>query len=262
MRDLASARHREIAWTIAAQILLLGGFLALWEFASGRYVDAMLVSSPSAIWAQAVKWIGRGTLQREAFSTLWVVLAGLAVGGSAGLVVGILAGISPRLNALINPFVTIAFALPKVALIPLFILWFGTGDAQKLALTIVTVFFFFFFSGLAGARAVPQAVSNALLLYGATRWQRLRLLHLPAMSSWFLAGLRVATPYAFVAVIGAEVVSSTGGLGHLAKTNAAAFNGAGAFAAIVTLTLLGAGFGWIASWFAQRHSRRGQTHVN
>ncbi len=244
--------RRGTVLVVLIQLGLVAATLALWEFASGRFLDPMLVSSPTAIWRQASRWLVRGVLQREALATFWIACAGILLGGGAGLLFGIAVGLSRRLAVLVEPFVNAAFALPKVALIPLFVLWFGTGDMQKLALTATTTFFFFFFSGAEGARSVPQALRDALALLGPDRRQLLFILYLPAGFTWFLAGMRTAVPYAFVAVVGAEVVASTGGLGALAKSNAAAMNASGMFAAILTLTLLGAGTSALVAWAAGR----------
>lgn len=251
MPETAAPRWRLAALVLAAQFLLVAGFFALWQFSSGRYVDEMLVSDPAAIFGQALRWLRRGVLQKAAFETLWIVMAGIAAGGILGVLAGIAAGVSRRLESLLSPYVTLVFAMPKVALIPLFILWFGTGELQKFALTAVTVFFFFYYTGLNGMRAVPPAMNDLLVLAGASFGQRLRMLYLPAGFGWTLSGLRVALPYAFVAVVGAEVLSSSGGLGYLSKTNAIAMNAAGALAATLALTLLGAATGGLVSLLAR-----------
>jgi NitT/TauT family transport system permease protein len=240
---LPSAR-RSALLVLTAQIAIVAAFFLAWQWLSGRVIDPMLISDPVAIYHQAVLWLRRGILQKAALETLWIVLAGVVAGGLSGVLTGIAAGCWRDLEAVLDPYVTLIFALPKVALIPLFILWFGTGDLTKFALATVAVFFFFYYTGLNGMRSVPVAMDNLLKLNGADFWQRLRLLYLPAGFGWTLSGLRVALPYAFVSVIGAEVMSAAGGLGYLSKNNAVAMNAAGALTAMLALTLLAALCGW------------------
>lgn len=238
MRNHIPWRTRAAGLILLVQFALLALFFAAWQFSSGRYVDDMLISNPAAMHAQAIAWLRKGVLQKATLETLWSVIAGVAVGGPVGVLAGIASASWRTVRIVLDPYVTIVFALPKVALIPLFILWFGTGDLQKFALTAVTVFFFFYYAGLNGMRAVPPAMNDLLILCGASFGQRLRLLYLPAGFGWTVAALRVALPYAFVAVVGAEVVSSSGGLGYLSKANASAMNAAGALAATVAVTIL------------------------
>ena len=215
-------------------------------------IDPLLISNPVDILHQTWAWLARGVLQKAAFQTLWVVFAGVGVGGTLGLLTGIAAGNWRSLAIVLDPYVTLVFALPKIALIPLFILWFGTGDLTKFMLASLSVFFFFYYTGLNGMRSVPPAMDTLLKLNGADFRQRLWLLYLPAGFGWTLSGLRVALPYAFVAVIGAEVMSAAGGLGYLSKNNAVAMNAAGALTATLTLTLLAALCGWGVTALARR----------
>lgn len=249
MTEPRTPRRGEIA---VCQLILLIAVLTVWEWSSGRYIDTLLASTPSDIYAQSLAWLKRGVLQRAAWDTTRIVAISLLAGGSIGLLLGLLAGASRRCEHIAMPFVKVGFALPKVALIPLFILWFGTGDLQKFVLASLTVSFFFFFAGYEGMRSLPQTMNNVLHLYGATPFQRLRLLYLPASLGWTLASMRIAVPYAFVAVTSAEIVASAGGLGLLAKNNAAAMNTAGTFSAIACVTLLGAASGSLVGWLARR----------
>lgn len=237
---------------LAVQLALICVVLAVWEYGADRFVDPTMVSRPSKIWEQASRWLARGILEKAAGETLWIVLLGMLGGAGAGIAVGLACAVWRSLDRLVEPLVTMLFALPKVALIPLFILWFGVGDTEKTTLTITVVFFFFFYAARNGMRSLPQPLDNMMLLIGASWGQRLRLLYLPASVGWLLSGLRVALPYAFVTVVSAEVVSARGGLGVLAKNNAAAMNAAGVFAAIAGLTLLGAATSGLAAWLVGR----------
>jgi NitT/TauT family transport system permease protein len=214
--------------------------------------DEMLVSRPSLILAQTVRWLGDGVLLGEAFATLKVVFSGLLYGGLAGIAVGMLAALLRPFELLTEPIVNVLFALPKSAFMPLFILWFGVSSRQHTIFTATVVFFFFFFAVFNGVRGVPNALRSMLAISGASRWQAVYLLYLPASFSWLLAGIRLAVPQAFLAAITAEIVASRDGLGHLVKTNAAVMNASGMFAGLLFLVLLSVALSATALFLGQR----------
>jgi NitT/TauT family transport system permease protein len=236
----------------AVQFAIVGGLVAVWELAPNLFFDEMLVSRPSLILAQTVKWVSDGVLLGEAFATLKVVFSGLLWGGVAGMVLGITAALWRPFELVVEPIVNVLFALPKSAFMPLFILWFGISFRQHAIFTATVVFFFFFFAVFNGVRSVPNALRSMLMISGASSWQAIYLLYIPASFSWLLAGLRLAMPQAFVAAITAEIIASREGLGHLVKANAAVMNPAGMFAALLFLVLLSVALSATVLSFGQR----------
>jgi NitT/TauT family transport system permease protein len=236
--SLSSPRVRERVIVSAIQLALAVSLLGLWELAPNLLFDEILVSRPSLIAARTLTWLGNGVLLREAAATLQVVVFGLFLGGAAGVLLGLVCGLSASLERLIEPVVSILFALPKSSFVPLFILWFGISMRQHTIFVSVVVFFFFFFAVFNGIRAVPNALRSMLALSGASPWQKIWLLYLPASFNWLLSGLKLAMPHAFLAAISAEVIASREGLGHLVKANAAASDAAGMFSAVLFLVFL------------------------
>jgi NitT/TauT family transport system permease protein len=174
-------------------------------------------------------------LLRNTLVTLNTVAAGMVIGGLAGIVVGLHAGLSRVVARLIIGPIEALFALPKITLVPLFILWMGIGAFQHIAFTALVVFFFFFFAMYNGVRGVPAALRDTLTLAGASTIQRVYILYLPASFGWIVVAIRLALPYAFVAAVSTEVIASTAGLGHLVKGSASIMNAAGMFSAMLTL---------------------------
>jgi NitT/TauT family transport system permease protein len=240
------------ALVFAIQFAIVGGFFAVWELDPNLLFDEMLVSRPSLILAQMVKWLSDGVLLGEAFATLKVVFSGLLWGGLAGMVLGITAALWRPFELVVEPIVNVLFALPKSAFMPLFILWFGISFRQHAIFTATVVFFFFFFAVFNGVRSVPNALRSMLAISGASSWQAIHLLYIPASFNWLLAGLRLAMPQAFVAAITAEIIASREGLGHLVKANAAVMNPAGMFAALLFLVLLSVALSATVLSFGQR----------
>ena len=227
---------RPARWKVAAaQAAIVLALALFWEYAPNAVLEELLWSRPSAILAQTQIWLADGTLIRQALATLGTVAAGLLIGAAAGIAVGLAAGASRSAARLLIGPIEALFALPKITLVPLFILWMGIGALQHVAFTALVVFFFYFFALFNGVRGVPVALRNTLTLAGASRLQRITILYLPASFGWIVIATRLAMPYAFVAAVSTEVIASTAGLGHLVKGSATVMNSAGMFAAMLTL---------------------------
>jgi NitT/TauT family transport system permease protein len=165
---LIGARNERLivlAWRVA--ITVVG--LALWEFASGRLIKPFWISSPSAICAQLVDWIVTGELWMHVEITLTETLLGFVFGAVSGIAVGLALGLNKRLAAILDPFIIAFNSLPKIALAPLFILWFGVGLLSKVVLSTFVVFFLVFYSTYAGTLAVEQELVDVLRIMGGSR---------------------------------------------------------------------------------------------
>lgn len=230
-------RDRQPSWweVLAAQVAIVVAIILGWEFAPNWVLEDLLWSRPSAIFIQTKIWLADGTLVRNALTTIGTVAAGMVIGGATGIAVGICAGASQRVARLIIGPIEALFALPKITLVPLFILWMGIGMFQHITFTALVVFFFFFFAMFNGVRGIPVALSNTLTLAGASLVQRIAILYLPASFGWIVIATRLAMPYAFVAAVSTEVIASTSGLGHLVKASSTIMNSAGMFAAMLAL---------------------------
>jgi sulfonate transport system permease protein len=233
------AQYAPPRWKVnAARMAIVLAIGLGWEFTPNRVLDELLWSRPSAIYLQTITWLMDGTLLRNALATLKTVAAGMVIGGAVGIAGGLLAGASRAVARLIIGPIEALFALPKITLVPLFILWMGIGTFQHIVFTALVVFFFFFFATLNGMRSIPAALTNTLALAGASRLQRITILYLPASFGWIVIATRLALPYAFVAAVSTEVVASTSGLGHLVKGSSSIMNSAGMFSAMLVLLLV------------------------
>jgi NitT/TauT family transport system permease protein len=219
----------------SVQAIIIALLILVWEFAPSRLLDELLWSRPSAIYQQMLQWLASGILLSNALVTLKTVLIGIFFGGSTGVLFGLLAGLNPSTSRLVNGPIEALFAVPKITLVPLFILWFGIGAFQHVVFTSLVVFFFFYFSMYNGVRSVPVSLRNTFRLSGASPAQSIRILYLPASLGWIVIALRLAMPYAFVAAVSTEVIASTDGLGNLVKNSASIMNSAGMFSAMLAL---------------------------
>ncbi|MPZ69162.1 MAG: ABC transporter permease subunit [Actinobacteria bacterium] len=219
------------------QAALLLAVPLVWHLAGGQWVSEDVISSPAGVYGQLVSWFDTGEAVSALGATLTAVGRGLLLGVVFGMLVGLAVALAPSLDQLVRPLIAPLFALPKTALMPLFILWFGITPRQRVVFTAVVVFFFIFYSVYNGVKEVPHSMDNAVRMMGATRYKLATSLYIPASLGWLIAGLRIAVPYAFVATTTAEIVASPEGVGHLIRLSGDLFNTAGIFAGIILVSV-------------------------
>jgi NitT/TauT family transport system permease protein len=223
----------------AARLALLVAIIALWQWAAATHVvDPTVVSSPGAVWQHLARWGQDGTLWFHAAITIEETVLGFAIGTLAGIVLGFAIGQHRALAELLDPFILAVYSIPKVALAPLFIVWFGIGIPMKVILAAVTVLFIVFFNTLAGVRNVDRDLVDALWLMGATPRQILARVVVPSAMGWALVGVRIAIPYALIGAIIGELIASNRGIGYLIASSGSQYDTAGVFAALLVLTVL------------------------
>jgi NitT/TauT family transport system permease protein len=154
---------------------------------------------------------------------------------SAVVVAMIVLGWVQRLGKLFEPLVLSLYTLPKIALAPLFVLWFGIGPVNKIMFSAMLVFFMVFFTTFQGTRQVDRdLVANARLL-GASRWAIWTKIAIPYASVWMFTGIRIGLPYALIGAIVGEFVAADSGVGFRIKEATSFFNTAAVFAGLVVL---------------------------
>ncbi|MCP5368515.1 MAG: ABC transporter permease [Hyphomicrobiales bacterium] len=227
---------------IGIRLVLIAVLLAVWEYASGRWIDAYWVSRPSDVGLKIVEWWSSGDLLTHMGITAGEALAGFLIGTLAGGVVGFIFGWFKRVADILDPFIIAIYSLPKVALAPLFIIWFGIGFQMKVILTAVIVFFLVFFNTYSGVRDTSRELIDIVRLMGARTEQVLRWVVLPSALTAIFVGLRVSVPYALIGAVVGEMMASNRGVGFLLMQSAGMFDTAGTFAALLVLIAISAAF--------------------
>jgi NitT/TauT family transport system permease protein len=222
-------------YAVIARIAIVAALLGAWEFAPVSRGIKFWLSSPSAILSTLWGWMVDGSLWAHLGATLSVMVTGYLIGCAAGIGLGLLFGFLPRLYRVLVPFVAAFYALPKIALAPLFIILLGIGMSSKVALVAITVFFLLLNSTIDGVRDVDRDLVQSLRLMGATRIEVLRKVLLPSALPWIFTGARISVRYAFTATLLAELIAANRGLGFLIEFNSGNFNATGSYAAIVVL---------------------------
>jgi NitT/TauT family transport system permease protein len=239
--DLLTVARNERLIVMAWRIGITVAGLALWEFASGRLIKPFWISSPSAIGAQLMDWIATGDLWMHVEVTLTETMLGFLFGAVSGVIVGLALGLNKRLAAVLDPFIIAINSLPKIALAPLFILWFGVGLLSKVVLATMVVFFLVFYSTYAGTLAVEQELVDVLRLMGASRLQIIRKVILPSVLLWIFTGMKISVPYALIGAVVGEMMASNKGLGYLIQAAAGQYDTDGVFAALFVLMIIATG---------------------
>lgn len=222
---------------IAARLLILGSLLAIWQFSSGRWAPEFWISSPSAIFAQIVRWFQDGTIWPHFQATLTAMVSGYVLGCAFGVGLGLMLGFMPRVYRVVSPFMAALYSLPKIALAPLFVIVLGIDIESKIALVTITVFFLVLYSTLDGVRAVDRDFVQSFDLMGATRRETAVKLLIPSARPWIFSGMRIAVRYALTAAILGELIAANRGVGYLIEFHAGQFKATGVFAAVALLAV-------------------------
>lgn len=236
-RRSARTRHRLVV--NLSRLALLVVFVALWQIgANTRVIDPNVLASPLAIWQHLVKWSLDGSLWFHSTITIEETVSGFIIGSVAGTLLGFGIGRYAALAEILDPFILAIYSVPKVALAPLFIVWFGIGLPMKIILAAVTVLFIVFFNTLAGVRNVDRDLMDAVWLMGASKRDMLLKVIVPSALGWALTGVRIAIPYALIGAIIGELIASNRGIGYLIASSASQYDTAGVFAALIVLTIV------------------------
>ena len=223
-----------------AALLLLALLLAAWEAATRLLAVSALVLPPPSRIAQAL-WQGlaSGYLWPHLRATATELLLGLAAGCAIGLGAGVLLAELPRLRRLLMPYVVLSQVVPKLALMPLFIVWFGFGLAPTVVITALICFFPLLENTRTGLGQVPPAQLELFRMLGASRLQTLLRLKLPTGLPAMLAGFRVAVVLALVGAVVGEFIAASRGLGALVIAAQGSMDTPLMFAALALVSLLG-----------------------
>jgi len=225
---------------------LLAVLLGLWEYAArSGWVDATFVGQPSGIaqflWSNVVVspklWIELGW-------TLLGTLASFVLGSVAALLTGLLFVTMPRLERFVDPYLSAINAMPRIALAPLFILWFGLGVSSKIAIGFSLVFFIVLSSTVAGMRGLNQDHLTLTRTLGAKPSQMFLFVTLPGAVPVIFSGLRLGLIYAMLGVVGGEIIAAEHGLGQTLAYLGSTFNMNGVMGVLLILSLLGMGVIW------------------
>lgn len=221
------------------QVLLLFALLCLWELAVDfALIKEVFVSKPSAIFGALVKDTLEGHVLIDLAITVYETLLGFIISSVFGILAGIGLNQSPTVNSVLRPFITAVNNLPRLALAPLFVLWFGLGTTSRVALIISLVFFVVMLNTLAG---LQNANRDHLLLaktLGATPRQQFEKFVLPSAIPTIFAGLQIGLTYSFLTAVVGEMLTGALGLGARLQITLTTYQTDKFFAALILLAIV------------------------
>ncbi len=224
------------AWSLAVLVV----FLLLWEYGPGLVgMPEFVLPSFSRVCEEAVRiWQSERLLWHSGITALEVVI-GFLLGSLMGAAIGYVLGVSPRVEAVLSPYLLALQIAPKVAFAPLFVMWLGYTIYPKILVAILIVFFPVLINVLSAMRAMDGDLTNLARSFSATRFQVFRMVEFPTTLPPLFSGLRIASTLAVIGVVVGELVGGNMGLGYLLVFFEGQGNTAAVFVVIGALTVIG-----------------------
>jgi NitT/TauT family transport system permease protein len=236
LAETSAIRWRQYA-VLAGRIGLFVALFFLWRWGSER-AGPLYIADPVLVFQRIYSDTLSGELVHHVVETLRVAAIGFAIGCFFGVVLPFVLRRLPRLTAAIEPYIMASVGIPKYALVPLFILWFGIDDAPKLWLIGFLVFYPVFIAVFAGIRNVDRRLINMARVLGASEAMISREVIWNSLLSFFMAALKIALPRAVSAAIIGEFLVGNKGLGYFIEYSRQNFDTVGVFAGVVVATAL------------------------
>jgi sulfonate transport system permease protein len=227
---------------LAAAAVLPIVVLAIWSLAA-RYelVAPQILPAPSLVWTTALELVASGQLQPELLVSIWRVAAGLLIGGTAGLAIGIATGLSRTAEAYLAPSVRAVLLVPSLGWLPFFMLVFGIGEALKIVMIAKACFLPMMINSFDGARNIPRKHHEVARMLELGRLDTMRFVVLPAILPAILNGFRLALSKGWQVLVLVEMIASAAGIGYLMTWGRKSFQ---LDVVLVTMVVIGM-VGWL-----------------
>jgi NitT/TauT family transport system permease protein len=236
LHEGVAIRWRQHAVTIG-RVVLAALLILAWKIGADM-AGPLYVADPFRVFWRIVDDTWSGTLLRHIYVTLRLSAIGFSLGCFCGIALPFCLRRLPRLTAAIEPYIMASVGIPKYALVPLFILWFGIDDAPKLWLVGLLVFYVVFIAVFAGIRSVDRGLIDMARVVGASETRIAREVVWNSLMPFFFAALKIALPRAVSAAIIGEFLVGNEGLGYMIEYSRQNFDTVGVFAGIAVATAL------------------------
>ena len=231
-------KHISPSWITTPLLLIL--FILVWHFyVIYFHVSKFIIPPPLAVWYSLLDLLNTASTWQHAWITIYETLAGFAIACVIGIGLGTFLGKIYWLERTVNPFIIATQVVPKVALVPLFILWFGFGPEAKIIVAAVLAFFPILTNTVLGVKSVERGHKDVMTVLNASRWQSFVCLELPSSLPTILAGMEVGIVLALIGAVVGEYLGGATGLGHLLVASLNDYMVGAMFAVIFLLTAIG-----------------------
>jgi NitT/TauT family transport system permease protein len=226
------------SWITTPTILI--AFVLVWHYYVAWFnVSKFIIPAPLAVWDSLIDLLATPSTLRHTWITVYETIVGFIFACVVGVGLGTVLGKTPWLERAINPFIVATQVVPKVALVPLFILWFGFGPEAKIVVATVLAFFPILTNTVLGVKSVDLGHKDVMTVLNANRWQTFLTLELPSSLPAILSGMEVGIVLALIGAVIGEYLGGSMGLGHLAVASLNDYKVGMMFAVIILLTAIG-----------------------
>jgi ABC-type nitrate/sulfonate/bicarbonate transport system permease component len=195
---------------------LVFALLVVWQLAALRGLPDYVLS-PVEIGRNFITALGTSEIYVDAWASLLRAIPGFVVGTVAGVALGLAAGIWKSFDEMLSPLVFLSYPVPKIVMLPVFMLWFGIGDLSKVLIIALACFYPSFINAFYGARATPRILVWSARNMGASQAQIFRRVVLPGALPLIFAGMRVSLALSFIVMFATEMINARSGLGYLIR---------------------------------------------
>jgi NitT/TauT family transport system permease protein len=215
-RRRGNTKRRMHLRILVYQLLLLAAILILWELGIRTgYLRVYIYGVPSGVFRAFGAQLADGTLLRHFWVTGQEVVLGFLIGCTLGSLCGLLLWLSPLWARILHPYMIVLNGVPKIALAPLIIVWFGLGMESKVAIAAIITFIVAFLQAYKGTQQIDEDLVRLMRSLGASKWQTFRTIVVPGSMPWVVAALRLNVGFALIGAVVGEYISAEEGLGHL-----------------------------------------------
>ncbi|MBQ8417567.1 MAG: ABC transporter permease [Phascolarctobacterium sp.] len=237
-------------WVSIVSILCL---LAIWELiCQSGVVSSLFLPAPSAIISALLQMIADGEIGVSLAASLYRILAGFFIGSLVGLAVGLVTGTSALMDKIGTPIVNALYPIPKIALLPLFILWLGIGELSKVTIIALGVFFPVAMNTYSGVKNVDTLLLKVAASFNASWWMTMKSVVLPNALPMIFAGLRLAAGTSLLLLVAAEMIAAQVGIGALILHYGDLMITDRLMAGVIVLSLLGLVFNLILQFVERK----------
>ncbi len=234
---------------IYAPVLGVAGILIIWEaIVRMGFLSPEYLPPPTAILTVGWGMLVTGEIHGNVLASLGRIGAGFVIGVLAGVVLGLLLGFFRWIDAVFTPIVYLLYPIPKIALLPLFILWLGIGETPKITLIAIGVFFPVVINTYSGVKNVDRSLIKAAITFGAKRFSVIRKVILPASLPMIMAGIKVAAGYSMLLLVTAEMIAAEKGVGAMITHYGNLLMTTNLMVGVVILSVLGLTINRLLEW--------------
>lgn len=232
-------KRKQPIWVTISQLGIIVAILLSTEIAvSGGYINRIFLASPSQIVNELVYMLKQNTLLPNLSITLQEAIVGYGFSAVIGIVIGVLFVTFPKVEALFSPFFSAIMAVPKTAIMPLLVVWFGIGFKSKVIMVFLFCMFTVMFNTISGAKQTRVEHLKVARVFKATRAQTIFKVMIPSALPSIFTGLRVTAATAITGVIFAEMTAAKGGAGYLLNEAQAVLNTPELYLVVIIVTLI------------------------